>query len=189
MASTERPIEIAYDERADVLYASIGAPQQAVSYEVSEDLLLRYVPPGRELVGITIMNFSRHYPLDGSQSLLSHANSIIRGLLEEYPYVPLFMGEAEIATCGVDNPSHHFIEYTDPHQAQVVFAGRSTMAAQIQILETMPQKAKIEMTIAQATSQAQEPRAIIQTEKGPSWTSSSPLFAITLTHQSVSSTH
>jgi hypothetical protein len=49
MASTDRPIEIDYDPRADVLYASLGASQPALSYEVAEDVLLRYVPLEREV--------------------------------------------------------------------------------------------------------------------------------------------
>ena len=89
MASTDRPIEIDYDARADVLYASLGASTPALSYEVAEDVLLRYVPPGREVVGITIMNFSRHYPVDQGKEFLSRAEDVIKNLLQQYPYIPL----------------------------------------------------------------------------------------------------
>jgi uncharacterized protein YuzE len=88
MAATDRPIKIDYDPRADVLYASIGDPQPALSYELSEDVLLRYVPPRREVVGITIMNFSRQYPLEGGQEFLSSAKAVIQNLLQRYPRLP-----------------------------------------------------------------------------------------------------
>jgi uncharacterized protein YuzE len=88
MASTDRPIEIDYDARGDVLYASLGAPEPALSDEIHEDVLLRYVPPRREVVGITIMNFSRHYPIPEGKEVLSHAEDVIKNLLQRYPHVP-----------------------------------------------------------------------------------------------------
>jgi uncharacterized protein YuzE len=70
-----------YDQEADVLYASLGSPQPAVSDEVGEDLLLRYCPPSRDVVGITIVNFRRHYPHED-------AHQIVNRLLKQYPVVP-----------------------------------------------------------------------------------------------------
>jgi uncharacterized protein YuzE len=51
-----------YDQEGDVLYASLGPPQPAISDEVDDDILLRYCPPHRQVVGITILNFRRHFP-------------------------------------------------------------------------------------------------------------------------------
>jgi uncharacterized protein YuzE len=70
-----------YDQEGDVLYASLGAPQQAVTDEVEEDIGLRYCPPRPEVVGITIVNFRRHFP-DQEPA------KVIRGLFAKYPEVP-----------------------------------------------------------------------------------------------------
>jgi uncharacterized protein YuzE len=70
-----------YDQEADVLYASVGAPQPAVSDEVGEDLWLRYCPPSPDVVGITIVNFRHHYPH-------AEAHQIVSRLLKQYPIVP-----------------------------------------------------------------------------------------------------
>jgi uncharacterized protein YuzE len=70
-----------YDEERDVLYASVGPPRRAVSDEVDDDIWLRYCPPSPTVVGITIVNFRRHFPQqDGTD--------VIRGLLQKYPIVP-----------------------------------------------------------------------------------------------------
>lgn len=93
MASSDRLLELNYDERGDVLYASLGAPQAALSYEIMEDVLLRYVPPNREVIGMTILNFSEHYPVPEEASLLSMAKSVVEELLRRYPLVPEPMEE------------------------------------------------------------------------------------------------
>jgi hypothetical protein len=70
-----------YDEVADVLYASVGSPQPAVTDEVEEDIGLRYCPPSPAVVGITILNFRRHFPHQDPAV-------IIQRLLQKYPVVP-----------------------------------------------------------------------------------------------------
>jgi uncharacterized protein YuzE len=70
-----------YDQEGDVLYASVGPPQPAISDEVDDDILLRYCPPRREVVGITIVNFRRHFPSED-------AADVIQRLFQKYPVVP-----------------------------------------------------------------------------------------------------
>ena len=70
-----------YDQEGDVLYASLGPPQPAVSDEVDDDILLRYCPPSRDVVGITIVNFRRHFPYEAPVD-------VIRRVLHKYPAVP-----------------------------------------------------------------------------------------------------
>lgn len=50
-----------YDRKGDVLYISIGSPQQAISREVGEDILIRVHPDNDEVVGFTIFNFAERF--------------------------------------------------------------------------------------------------------------------------------
>ena len=50
-----------YDRKGDVLYISIGSPQQAISKEVGEDILIRVHPENEEVVGFTIFNFAERF--------------------------------------------------------------------------------------------------------------------------------
>jgi hypothetical protein len=42
--SAESLWQLDYDARGDVLYASLGDPQPALSYEIETDILLNYIP-------------------------------------------------------------------------------------------------------------------------------------------------
>jgi uncharacterized protein YuzE len=75
-----------YDEERDVLYASLGAPQPAITDDVEEDIGLRYCPPRPKVVGITIVNFRRHFP-DKEPA------QVIQDLLRKYPVVPWSVDE------------------------------------------------------------------------------------------------
>lgn len=84
--SSSSKLVLDYDQEADVLYASLGPPQHAVTDEVDDDILLRYCPPSRDVVGITIMNFSRHFPHEAPVD-------VIHGVLRQYPLVPWSVDE------------------------------------------------------------------------------------------------
>jgi uncharacterized protein YuzE len=75
-----------YDQEGDVLYASLGPSQYAVTDEVDDDILLRYCPPSRDVVGITIVNFRRHFPHEAPVD-------VIQGVLRQYPTVPWSVDE------------------------------------------------------------------------------------------------
>lgn len=55
----EKPASITweYDEEADVLYLSMGAPQPAVSLDLGDGLVARYDEQKRQVVGLTILGF------------------------------------------------------------------------------------------------------------------------------------
>lgn len=57
----ERKMNFFYDRKGDVLYISLGAPQQAISKEVGDDILIRLHPENDEVVGFTIFNFAERF--------------------------------------------------------------------------------------------------------------------------------
>ncbi len=93
MASDDDALDLDYDERSDVLYASLGPPQAALSYEITEDIWLDYVPPSRAFVGITVIDFLAHYPIADRSQLLTAAKAVVKEILQTYPAVPSLEGE------------------------------------------------------------------------------------------------
>ena len=57
-----KDVQFHYDGEADVLYLSIGKPQKAKTIEIGEDFILRLLPKSGQVVGMTIINFSKHFP-------------------------------------------------------------------------------------------------------------------------------
>lgn len=56
---------LGYDKEADVLYLSFGEPQKGMEYvEIGSDLILRIHPQTRKVVGLTIIDFSKHFSFD-----------------------------------------------------------------------------------------------------------------------------
>jgi uncharacterized protein YuzE len=94
MASDDDALDIDYDEPSDVLYASLGPPQAALSYEIVKDIWLDYVPPNRAVVGITVVNFLQHYPVEDRTQLLTVGKAVVQDLLQRYPSVPSDVGSA-----------------------------------------------------------------------------------------------
>ncbi len=59
-----------YDRDGDVLYLTIGEPQEAVSREMGNDILLRVHPQTGKIVGLTVLNLaSRFSDLNQEQRL------------------------------------------------------------------------------------------------------------------------
>jgi uncharacterized protein YuzE len=58
----QKEVQFHYDREADVLYLSVGKPQRAKTIEIGEDFVLRLHPKSRQVVGMTIINFSKHFP-------------------------------------------------------------------------------------------------------------------------------
>jgi uncharacterized protein YuzE len=49
-----------YDGEADVLYFSKGKPsQKEVSQETPDDVVIRFNPTSKEVVGFTVLNFAK----------------------------------------------------------------------------------------------------------------------------------
>ena len=57
-----KDVRFHHDREADVLYLSIGKPQKAKTVETGEDFVLRLHPKNGQVVGMTIINFSKHFP-------------------------------------------------------------------------------------------------------------------------------
>ena len=89
MASQDNTLDLDYDEQNDVLYASLGSPQAALSYEIRKDIWLDYIPPHRRVLGVTVLNFLEHYPVVNRDTVLHEARTIVQDLLQRYPSVPL----------------------------------------------------------------------------------------------------
>ncbi|HZO26090.1 MAG TPA: DUF2283 domain-containing protein [Chloroflexota bacterium] len=49
------PVTRTYDEDADVLYISLGAPRAAVGVDVGDGVILRYDEAAHEVVGVTLV--------------------------------------------------------------------------------------------------------------------------------------
>jgi uncharacterized protein YuzE len=56
-----KEVQFHYDREADVLYLSVGKPQKAKMIEIGEDFVLRLLPKSGQVVGMTIINFSKHF--------------------------------------------------------------------------------------------------------------------------------
>jgi len=87
--ASDHVLDLSYDEDGDVLYASLGSPQAALSYEVTKDIWLDYVSPNRTVVGVTIINFVRHYPVEDMEQLLPMGREVVQDILQQYPSVPI----------------------------------------------------------------------------------------------------
>ena len=56
-------IKFHYDRDADVMYFSLGIPKKAKTLEITDDFILRLNPETQEVVGLTIVDFSKHFSL------------------------------------------------------------------------------------------------------------------------------
>lgn len=54
-------VKFSYDREADVMYLCVGRPQKARTVEIGQDFILRLDPKTRRVVGLTIVDFSKHF--------------------------------------------------------------------------------------------------------------------------------
>ena len=54
-------LKIVYDREADVLYVTRGQPEYTDYVEYADDLILRFHPETKQLVGFTLIDFSQHF--------------------------------------------------------------------------------------------------------------------------------
>lgn len=59
-------LEILYDREADVLSVTKGTPKYTDYIEYTEDIILRFHPETKQLVGFTLIDFSEHFAKAGS---------------------------------------------------------------------------------------------------------------------------
>jgi uncharacterized protein YuzE len=78
-------VQFHYDREADVLYLSVGKPQKAKTIEIGEDLVLRLHPKRGQVVGMTIINFSKQFPQlrPGRSDLPTNGSFNVARLLEQ----------------------------------------------------------------------------------------------------------
>ena len=57
-----KEVEFHFDREADVLYLSAGKRRNAKTGEAGEDFVLRLHPKSGQVIGITMINFSQHFP-------------------------------------------------------------------------------------------------------------------------------
>ena len=76
-------LKIVYDREADVLYVTKGAPEHTDYVEYTEDVILRFHPETKQLVGFTLIDFSEHFAQKDSDITLPfgvdfHADAVPR---------------------------------------------------------------------------------------------------------------
>lgn len=59
-----------YDREGDVLDLTVGEPQEAVSRDMGDDVLLRVDPQTDNIVGLTILNFASRFSNLNHEQLL-----------------------------------------------------------------------------------------------------------------------
>ena len=72
-----------YDEKADVLYISIGAPRPAVGVEIDNGVIVRYDEDTNEIVGITIIGIRESASYELSQPIPEEFLQLARIRAEE----------------------------------------------------------------------------------------------------------
>ncbi len=61
MNNKKDELKIVYDQEADVLYVTRGQPEHTDYVEYVDDLILRFHPKTKQLVGFTLVDFSQHF--------------------------------------------------------------------------------------------------------------------------------
>lgn len=57
----EKDLIYSYDKERDVLYVSIGKPQESIGEEITDDVFALLSPASKKIVGFTIVNFEKHF--------------------------------------------------------------------------------------------------------------------------------
>jgi uncharacterized protein YuzE len=66
----EKKLKFYFDKKGDVLDIAIGDPDEAISKELDNDIVMRINPETKEIIGFTIMNFEKRFEhLDKSETL------------------------------------------------------------------------------------------------------------------------
>ncbi|MBL7131696.1 MAG: hypothetical protein ISS45_09915 [Candidatus Omnitrophica bacterium] len=57
----EKDLIYSYDKRRDVLYVSVGKPQEGIGDEIVDDVFVLLNPRTKKVVGFTIVNFQKKF--------------------------------------------------------------------------------------------------------------------------------
>lgn len=76
-------LKIVYDREADVLYVTKGSPDHTDYVEYTEEVILRFHPETKQLVGFTLIDFSEHFAQKNSDIALPfdvdfHTDALLR---------------------------------------------------------------------------------------------------------------
>ena len=61
MAQEQLDMKLHFDPKSDVLYCSLGEPQEAIGVETEGGVIVRLNPETDEVVGFTILDFVRRF--------------------------------------------------------------------------------------------------------------------------------
>ena len=61
MSFNKDTLKITYDREVDVLYVTRGNPEYTDYVEYADDVILRFHPETKQLVGFTLIDFSEHF--------------------------------------------------------------------------------------------------------------------------------
>ncbi len=54
-------LQMNYDPQGDVLYCSFGSPREAIGVEREEGVIIRLDPETNDVIGVTIVDFSKRF--------------------------------------------------------------------------------------------------------------------------------
>jgi len=92
-------IRVGYDDEHDMLFITIGPPQEAITEEVSGRLHFRFDPDSDKIVGITITAFRKGF-LREHQDFKRHFETVFerRRKIEAWAFVPQTEASHEAST-------------------------------------------------------------------------------------------
>jgi hypothetical protein len=91
--------KVGYDNEHDMLLVTIGAPQEAITEQVSKRLYVRFDPETDRIVGMTITSFRKGF-LRENADFRKHFETVFapRRSIDSWEFVPQTQGSEEAST-------------------------------------------------------------------------------------------
>lgn len=78
-------MKINYDPKSDIFYCSFGDPREAISVETDEEgIILRLDPENDEIIGFTVLDFSKRFKDHPTNFLTFPPNKVLAALLNSH---------------------------------------------------------------------------------------------------------
>jgi uncharacterized protein YuzE len=75
----EKKMKFFFDKEGDILDISLGEPEEAISREIEDDIVVR-INAKNEIVGLTVLNFEKRFEKSNKEDIpLSAKFSLIQG--------------------------------------------------------------------------------------------------------------
>lgn len=75
----EKKMKFFFDKEGDILDISLGEPEEAISREIGDDIVVR-INSNDEIVGLTVLNFEKRFEKSDKEDIpLSAKFSFIQG--------------------------------------------------------------------------------------------------------------